>query len=178
MAGWKGWMALGAGPHWRPLPPSPLRSVIRVLYGCSIRHRYPPCSCHGSDRSASPISRSRRVRPREGRQVFLGTGLVSRELENHLRSPRQPGQRPPESRVILPLVPGHSFFPDLDGGLCLLAMGIAGRTGGSPAGRTGLATGHRDTCELPGATLWSLSPSLPGSWGPDALGVGTHLGLG
>ena len=33
------------------------------------------------------------------------------------------------------------------------------------------ATGQRDT-------LWSLSPSPAGSWGPGALGVGTHLGLG
>ena len=87
-------------------------------------------------------------------------------------------QGPPEQRASLPLVPGHSFFPDLDGGLFLLATDIADRPGGSPAGRTGLATGHRDTCELRGATLWSLSPSPPGSWGPCALGVSTHLSLG
>ena len=62
----------------------------------------PPCSCHGRGQSASPISQSRRVRPREGRQVFLGTGLVSRELENHLRSPRRPGREPPSRGRAFP----------------------------------------------------------------------------
>ena len=62
-----------------------------------------PCSCHGRGQSASPISQSRRVRPREGRQVFLGTGLVSRELENHLRSPRQPGKDHPSRGRAFPL---------------------------------------------------------------------------
>ena len=43
------------------------------------------------------------MRPREGRQVFLGTGLVSRELENHLRSPRQPGKDHPSRGRAFPL---------------------------------------------------------------------------
>ena len=178
MAGWKGWMALGAGASLASTPPFPSAvcdpGPVRVLHPSPVPALFLPwegslCITHFTEQESEAQGREEGVSGHRAGQQSAG------------KPPPEPPparQGPPEPRASLPLVPGHSFFPDLDGGLFLLATDIADRPGGSPAGRTGIATGHRDTCELRGATLWSLSPSPPGSWGPCALGVSTHLSLG